>query len=109
MDAPPLVSIVTPSLNRVDLIESTLRSVRSQSYPNVEHIVVDGGSTDGTLEVLRRYEGTYGLRWMSEPDQGMYDAINKGLAMARGEILAYLNTDDLYLPWTIDTVVSTFR
>ena len=109
MDPTPLVSIVTPSLNRADLIESTLRSVRSQSYPHVEHIVVDGGSTDGTLAVLRRYEGTYGLRWISEPDHGMYSAINKGLAMARGQVLAYLNSDDLYFPWTVETVVAAFR
>lgn len=105
----PLVSIVTPSLNRADLIEPTIRSVKSQSYRNLEHIVVDGESTDNTLAILEQFRGTYPLRWISEPDTGMYSAINKGLALAQGEILAYLNTDDLYFPWTIEVVVDTFR
>ena len=104
----PLVSIVTPTLQRVDYLERTLRSVRAQTYPNVEHIVVDGGSTDGTLALLERYAGTYNLHWISEPDRGMYDAINKGLRMANGEILAYLNSDDLYFPWTVDVAVEAF-
>ena len=101
----PLVSIVTPTLQRAEYLERTLRSVRAQTYPHVEHIVVDGGSTDGTLELLERYAPTYDLRWISEPDRGMYDAINKGLRMAKGEILAYLNSDDLYFPWTAEVVV----
>jgi glycosyltransferase involved in cell wall biosynthesis len=107
-DQHPLVSVVTPTLDRAERLERTLRSVRAQSYPNVEHIVVDGGSTDGTLALLERYAGTYDLRWVSEPDRGMYDAINKGLRMARGEILAYLNSDDLYFPWTVATVIEAF-
>jgi glycosyltransferase involved in cell wall biosynthesis len=102
----PLVSIVTPTLQRATHLEGTLRSVRGQTYPLVEHIVVDGRSTDGTIELLERYAGTYDLRWISEPDRGMYDAINKGLRMARGQILAYLNSDDLYLPWTIEAFVA---
>jgi hypothetical protein len=69
---------------------------------------VDGGSTDQSLQVLREHEGTYNLRWMTEPDSGMYDAVNKGLRGAQGEILAYLNSDDLYLPWTVQTVVDYF-
>lgn len=104
----PLVSIVTPTLNRADLLERTLRSVRNQSYANMEHIVVDGGSSDRTLDLLRRYEATYPLRWSSEPDGGMYEAINKGMRQASGEILAYLNSDDLYLPWAIEVVVEKF-
>jgi len=108
MARPLLVSIVTPTLQRVDYLERTLRSVRAQTYPNVEHIVVDGGSTDETLELLERYAGTYNLRWISEPDRGMYDAINKGFRMASGEIFAYLNSDDLYFPWTVDAVVHVF-
>jgi glycosyltransferase involved in cell wall biosynthesis len=75
----------------------------------VEHIVIDGGSTDGTLELLRSYEQRYPLRWISEPDRGMYDAINKGIALAQGEILAYLNTDDQYFPWTIEAAVKAFE
>lgn len=104
----PLVTIVTPTLNRAAMLESTIRSVRSQAYPKLEHIVVDGVSTDDTLSMLGRYEGTYGLRWVSEPDDGMYSAINKGLRLGRGEIQAYLNSDDVYLPWTIPIVVETF-
>jgi glycosyltransferase involved in cell wall biosynthesis len=104
----PLFSIVTPTLNRRELLEWTLRSIRGQSYPDLEHVVVDGGSTDGTLALLAEFEGTYPLRWISEPDGGMYNAINKGLRMASGDILAYLNSDDLYFPWTVETVVDAF-
>jgi glycosyltransferase involved in cell wall biosynthesis len=101
----PLVSIVTPTLNQGRFIEATIRSIQGQTYRRFEHIVVDGGSTDETLEILRRLEGTYPMRWLSEPDAGMYDAVNKGLRLASGEILAYLNSDDLYFPWTLETVV----
>jgi glycosyltransferase involved in cell wall biosynthesis len=104
----PLVSIVTPTLNQGRFIEATINSIRAQTYGHFEHIVVDGGSTDGTLDILRRHEGTYNMRWMSEPDGGMYDAINKGMRLASGEILAYLNSDDLYFPWTLETVVEAF-
>jgi hypothetical protein len=104
----PLVTIVTPSLNRSSMLEATVRSVRAQSYPSVEHIVVDGGSTDDTLAILDRHAGTYALRWVSEVDGGMYDAINKGLRQAGGEIQAYLNSDDVYFPWTVDVVVDAF-
>ncbi len=105
----PLVSIVTPTLNQGRFIEGTIRSIRNQTYDNLEHIVVDGGSTDETLDILRRAEGTYNLRWLSEPDRGMYDAINKGMRLASGEILAYLNSDDLYFPWTLQVVVDHFE
>ena len=104
----PLVSIVTPTLNQGRFIEQTIRSIRDQAYDNFEHIVVDGGSTDETLDILRRYEGTYPMRWVSEPDEGMYDAINKGMRQAKGDILAYLNSDDLYFPWTLEVVVEAF-
>lgn len=105
MNARPLVSVVTPTLNRADLLEGTLESVAAQTYPAVEHIVVDGGSTDGTRALLERWQERSRLRWVSEPDDGMYSAVNKGLALARGEILAYLNSDDRYFPWTIATAV----
>ncbi len=101
----PLVSIVTPSLNQGAFIEETILCIKNQNYPNIEHIIVDGGSTDTTLDIIKKYEGTYNLKWISEPDSGMYEAINKGLRKAQGEILAYLNTDDLYLPWTVSVVV----
>lgn len=104
----PLVSVVTPSLNQAQYIVDTILSVRSQSYENIEHIVVDGGSTDGTVEILAGLEGSSAFRWTSEPDRGMYDAINKGLGLAKGEILAYLNSDDLYPPWAVERIVDFF-
>jgi GT2 family glycosyltransferase len=104
----PLVSVVTPTLNQAGFLQATLRSVRAQTYPNVEHIVIDGGSTDGTLDILHR-EGEQGtIRWTSAPDRGMYDAVNKGMSMAGGEVLAYLNSDDAYLPWAIQSVMQLF-
>lgn len=90
----PLVSIVTPVRNGARFLGETLASVRGQDYPEVEHVVVDGGSTDGTLELLREAGG---VRWISEPDRGLYDAVAKGFRMARGEILAYQNADDRYV------------
>src|SRR5262245_6146077 len=109
MSDQPLVSIVTPSLNQAGTIAQTLRSIREQSYPNVEHIVVDGVSTDGTLEILREAEAESTVRWSSGPDSGMYDAINKGFSQAHGEIFAYLNTDDSYFPWTVETAVHALQ
>ena len=107
--AQPLVSIVTPTLNQAEFIEATLRSVMNQTYPSIEHIVVDGGSSDGTLEILERYAGHYNLSWTSKPDSGMYEAVNRGMKVAGGEVLAYLNSDDLYLPWTVETAVRRLR
>jgi len=97
----PKVSVVTPVLNRAHSIERALASVREQGYPNVEHVVVDGGSTDGTLEILERSEG---IRWISEPDEGLADAMNKGIAMATGDWIGWLNSDDYYLPDALNTV-----
>jgi glycosyltransferase involved in cell wall biosynthesis len=99
------VSIVTPSFNRGAFIETTIQSVIGQSHDNIEYIVVDGGSTDDTLEILEKYRIEGRLTYLSEPDSGMYDAINKGFAIATGDIVAYLNTDDLYFPWTVSTAV----
>lgn len=101
-DGPPLVSIITPVLNRVEMIGHCLTSVAKQTYPRVEHIVVDGGSTDGTLDVIRSFERSHPIRWISGPDDGMYDAINKGLNLASGDVLAYVNSDDLYFPWSLE-------
>ena len=95
MAARPRISIITPVLNRVGMIGEALASVQAQDYAEVEHIVIDGGSTDGTVELLR---GTSGIRWRSEPDRGLYDAVNKGLRLAEGEIVGHLNSDDIYLP-----------
>ena len=105
MSTAPLVSVITPTLNQARYIRSTLQSVRDQRYPEVEHIVVDGGSSDETLEILKARGSTPRFRWTSGPDAGMYDAVNHGLRLAQGEILAYLNSDDVYLPWTVQTAV----
>ena len=91
----PLVSIVTPSLNQGRFLREAIESVRAQTHEPVEHIVVDGGSTDDTLEILQGYED---VRWVSEPDRGQSHALNKGFATARGEVLGWLNADDHYLP-----------
>lgn len=91
----PLVSVVIPCLNRAHYIVPTLESVLQQDYPQIECIVVDGGSTDGTIEILRQYGKR--IKWISEPDKGHADAINKGWWMSEGEILAWLNADDLYV------------
>lgn len=106
----PLVSIVTPSYNQGRFIEDTILSVKNQNYPNIEHIIIDGGSTDNTLDILKRYEGTYNMLWISEPDEGQADAVNKGFEMARGEIVGWLNSDDCYLTKDVFTeVVNSFK
>ena len=105
-DGSPLVSIVTPSYERESFLSRCIASVQAQSHTSIEHIVVDGGSADGTVDLLRESERRYGTRWISEPDTGMYDAINKGMQMATGSIVAYLNTDDLYFPWTVSTALA---
>jgi len=106
----PLVSIVTPSYNQGAFIEQTILSIRNQTYPNIEHIIVDGGSTDATLDVIRKHEGTYNMRWLSEPDKGAADAINKGFDMARGEIVTWINSDDIYVASdAVEKVVEAFR
>lgn len=102
----PLVSIVTPSLNQGRFIEETIQSIKNQTYPNIEHIIVDGGSTDNTLEIIKKYDGTYNMLWLSEPDEGQSDAINKGWKISNGEIIAYLNSDDTYMPWAVETAVN---
>ncbi|NQU09475.1 glycosyltransferase [bacterium] len=102
----PLVSIITPSFNQVRFLPDTLRSVREQAYRPIEHIVVDGGSTDGSVEVLR---ATAGIRWVSEPDRGPVDALNKGFALAQGQVLAWLNSDDLFYPDTVGSAVRALR
>lgn len=103
-----LISIVTPCYNSAEFIEKCILSVKNQNAQNFEHIIVDGGSTDATVDIIRRYEGTYNMRWISEKDNGMYDAIAKGFRMAKGEVFAYLNSDDMYVPWTTQVVERAF-
>lgn len=91
----PKISIITPVYNRVDMLEQTMRSVLNQHYPNLEYIIIDGGSTDGTVDVIRRYEDQLAY-WVSEPDKGMYHAIMKGFEHATGDIMAWINSDDMY-------------
>jgi len=96
METLPRITIITPSYNQGNFIEQTINSVLSQNYPDLEYIVMDGGSTDSTLEMLEKYDSR--LFWISERDRGQSHAINKGLRMATGEIIAFLNSDDLYEP-----------
>lgn len=98
----PKISIVTPSYNQAAYIRDTIDSVLSQEYPDLEYFVIDGGSTDGTVEILKSYGKK--LKWVSEKDKGQTDAINKGLRQASGEVLAYLNSDDIYLPGALKKV-----
>lgn len=99
----PRISIVTPSYNQGQFIEETLRSVLLQGYPNLEYILIDGGSTDGSVEIIEKYAPWLSY-WVSEPDRGQTHAINKGFERATGDIMAWLNSDDVYMPWTLAAV-----
>ncbi len=104
----PLVSIVTPSYNQARFLDATLRSVLEQDYPALEYLVVDGASTDGSVEIIRRYADRL-TWWVSEKDSGQSEAINKGLRRAKGEIIGWLNSDDVYLPGAVRAAVEAFQ
>ncbi len=102
----PLLSIVTAVLNRKESLQRTIDSVAGQSFRNVEHVIVDGGSTDGTLDVIRANEKRIAF-WSSEPDSGIFDAMNRGVAASRGQYIAILNSDDFYAPEALESVAAT--
>jgi glycosyltransferase involved in cell wall biosynthesis len=103
----PLVSIVTPSFNQGRFLEATLCSVLEQDYPNIEYLVVDGESTDNSIEVIHKYANKISW-WISEKDQGQSDAVNKGMRRARGDFIGWLNSDDIYMPGAISSAVTAF-
>jgi glycosyltransferase involved in cell wall biosynthesis len=103
----PTISIVTPSYNQVSFLEATIQSILSQKYPALEYIVMDGGSTDGSVDVICRYESEL-AHWESQKDRGQYDAINRGFARSSGEIMGWLNSDDMHMPWTLEIVGEIF-
>jgi glycosyltransferase involved in cell wall biosynthesis len=104
--ASELISIITPSLNRAGMIQTAVESVLAQNHPNMEHIIIDGGSSDGTLDILAKYPH---LQVVSGRDSGMYAALNRGLGLAKGGIIAFLNTDDEYLPGALSRISSAFE
>lgn len=103
----PRISIVTPNFNKAQFLEETILSVLSQNYPNLEYIIIDGGSTDGSVDIIKRYADklTY---WVSEPDNGIYDAVRKGFDHSSGEIMAWIGSDDMYHPNSFFTVADIF-
>jgi glycosyltransferase involved in cell wall biosynthesis len=103
----PKISVVTPSFNQASYLEETILSVITQNYPNLEYIIIDGGSSDGSVEIIKKYE-MYLTYWVSEPDNGHGHALNKGFAKSTGEIMAWINSDDKYYPYTFTTVAEIF-
>lgn len=104
----PKISIITPVFNQSKYIEATILSVINQNYPNLEYIIIDGGSTDGTLDILKKYDHKI-TKWISEPDHGMYHAINKGFSNTSGEIMGWINSDDILLPCSLFNMARLFN
>jgi len=105
----PLVSIITPSYQQANFIEETILSVIGQKYSNMEHIIIDGLSSDGTVNILHKYSEKHQIKWISEKDNGQSEAINKGLNIAKGDIIGWINSDDTYLPGAVNKVVEIFK
>lgn len=108
MKSTPLVSIVTPSFNQAKFLERTITSVFAQTYPNIEYILMDGGSTDGSQEIIKKYSQKI-THFVSQKDQGQTDAINQGFSLAKGEVFAWLNADDTYLPHAVSRAVEVLQ
>jgi glycosyltransferase involved in cell wall biosynthesis len=103
----PRISVVTPSFNQGEFLEATLRAVITQGYPDLEYVVIDGGSSDESVSIIERYEADLAY-WVSEPDQGHSHALNKGFSQTTGEIMCWINSSDLHYPWTLETVAEIF-
>lgn len=108
MDSNPLVSIITVVYNGEKYLEQTINSVLEQTYRNIEYIIIDGGSLDGTLGIIKSYE-KHITKWISEPDQGLYDAMNKGIKIAKGELIGMINSDDWYEPNAVELIVDVYK
>jgi glycosyltransferase involved in cell wall biosynthesis len=110
MNSYPKITIITPNYNLGEYLEQTILSILNQNYPNLEYIIIDGGSTDNSLEIIKKYEKHLAY-WVSEPDKGMYEAIQKGFNRSTGDIMGWLNSDDMLTPnglFTLAEIFSTF-
>jgi len=104
-----LISIITPTFNSVDKLETCILSIKNQTYKNIEHIIIDGGSSDSTIDLIRKYEKEYNIKWLSEKDNGVADAMNKGFEMASGEFFGWIDADNYYNPDIIESIIKNFE
>ncbi|MEZ5010012.1 MAG: glycosyltransferase family 2 protein [Chitinophagales bacterium] len=102
------ISIITPSYNQAEFLEDTITSVLHQNYPNLQYIIIDGGSSDGSVEIIKKYENQIDY-WISEKDSGQTHAINKGFSKVTGDIICWLNSDDIYFDYTLSAVANYFN